>query len=617
LPARVRARQRACLRGWLLCAFVCVLSGGPRGSEFFFPMSASDELKARGNEAFKASRWDEAIGHFSAAIEVDASNHVLYSNRSAAHASKGDFASALEDAEKCVGLKADWAKGWGRKGAALAGLRRWTEALDAYEGGLKVEPGNAVCVEGLENTKRALASEFRPRDNGLGQVAGLFAAPDALQKLAANPKTVGFLAQPDFMAKVEEIRRDPATVGTHFMDPRIMQCMTVLMGLPEAPPAAGEGGGKKADFKVYEEDEKRKESKPQEEVKEAVPEEEEELDEEQLAKRQKRERAQAKKQEGNAFYKAKKFEEALSCYEDARTEDPEDPTFELNRAAVYLEMGRAEDALRECESGVSKAQEFRSDYTVVAKLLSRKGVALTKMSPPKWEEAVAVFKKSLMENRIADTLKKLQDAEKGLKEAAARAAYDPAKALQLKEEGNALFKAQDFPAAVKKYTESVVCNPEDHTVYSNRAACYTKLTAFSDGLKDVETCLKLNPTFAKAYSRRATIEFFLREYDKALLSYEEGLKLDPDSAEMKEGVQRVLLKKRQLEMGQGTEEELNDHARKQQEDPEVQMIMMDPVMRNVLNDLQTNPASAQKHMANPDIAKKIQRLISAGIIRTG
>lgn len=35
LPARVRARQRACLRGWLLCAFVCVLSGGPRGFEFF------------------------------------------------------------------------------------------------------------------------------------------------------------------------------------------------------------------------------------------------------------------------------------------------------------------------------------------------------------------------------------------------------------------------------------------------------------------------------------------------------------------------------------------------------------------------------------------------------
>lgn len=59
---------------------------------------------------------------FSQAIELEPSNHVLYSNRSGAYASTKDFQSALDDAEKTIEIKPDWAKGWGRKGSALHGL---------------------------------------------------------------------------------------------------------------------------------------------------------------------------------------------------------------------------------------------------------------------------------------------------------------------------------------------------------------------------------------------------------------------------------------------------------------------------------------------------------------
>lgn len=58
---------------------------------------------------------------FSKAIEIEPSNHVLYSNRSGAYASLKDFDHALEDANKVTEIKPDWAKGWGRKGAALHG----------------------------------------------------------------------------------------------------------------------------------------------------------------------------------------------------------------------------------------------------------------------------------------------------------------------------------------------------------------------------------------------------------------------------------------------------------------------------------------------------------------
>lgn len=62
-----------------------------------------------------------ASDKFSKAIEIEPQNHVLYSNRSGAYASKKDFSQALEDANKTTEIKPDWAKGWGRKGAALHG----------------------------------------------------------------------------------------------------------------------------------------------------------------------------------------------------------------------------------------------------------------------------------------------------------------------------------------------------------------------------------------------------------------------------------------------------------------------------------------------------------------
>lgn len=41
-------------------------------------------VQAKGNAAFSAGNFEEAIKHFTEGINVDGSNHVLYSNRSAA-----------------------------------------------------------------------------------------------------------------------------------------------------------------------------------------------------------------------------------------------------------------------------------------------------------------------------------------------------------------------------------------------------------------------------------------------------------------------------------------------------------------------------------------------------
>ena len=49
-----------------------------------------------------------AVFHWTKAISLDESNHVLFNNRSAAYARVGNFAAALEDAKRCQQLKPDW-----------------------------------------------------------------------------------------------------------------------------------------------------------------------------------------------------------------------------------------------------------------------------------------------------------------------------------------------------------------------------------------------------------------------------------------------------------------------------------------------------------------------------
>lgn len=61
-------------------------------------------MKDQGNKAFAAKDYDKAISLFTDAIKLDPSNHVLYSNRSAANAGKKAWGAALEDAEAVCNL---------------------------------------------------------------------------------------------------------------------------------------------------------------------------------------------------------------------------------------------------------------------------------------------------------------------------------------------------------------------------------------------------------------------------------------------------------------------------------------------------------------------------------
>jgi len=285
----------------------------------------------------------------------------------------------------------------------------------------------------------------------------------------------------------------------------------------------------------------------------------------------------------------------------------------LNISAVYFEMGEMDKCIETCKEVIEIGRQKRADFTIIAKAYARMGNAYTKQE--KYDEAISFFNKSLTEHHTPDIQEKLKKIEKLKKERDEKLYIDPQKSLEEKEKGNEFFKQQNYPEAIKTYSEAIRRNPQDHVLFSNRAACYTKLGEWQLGLKDCEECIRLNPTFVKAYIRKAVLETAMKQYHKAVDTYNEALKIEPDNSEVKDGIDRVIALISQSQQ-QAAEGKVDKKAVEQAlSDPEIQAILSDPEIRSILNDMQSNPQSARSYLQDPKIAAKFQKLISSGVLQ--
>ncbi|PKS08318.1 hypothetical protein jhhlp_005262 [Lomentospora prolificans] len=580
-------------------------------------MATADELKTKGNQAIASKNFDEAIDFFTQAIAIQPENHILYSNRSAAHASKKDWINALADAEKTTQLKPDWGKGWGRKGAALHGNGDLLGAAEAYEEGLKIDPNNAQLKSGLESVKKAIETDGG--DPGAG-LANMFNDPNLLQKLAANPKTSGYLADPSFMQKLNQLRQNPKNAQDLFSDPRMIQVLGVLMGvdMDMVPPGQEPPSYAKAKDEEVEMADAPPAPKPAAKPAPAPePEPEpEELDEEALEKKKAKEAADKEKALGTENYKKRNFDEAIKHYSKA-WELHKDITYLNNLGAAYFEKGDYQACVDACTKAVEEGRSLYADFKMIAKSYARIGTAYEKLGD--LTLAVENYQKSLTEHRTPDVVNKLRTAERNKIEAARLAYIDPQKAEEAREEGNKKFKETDWPGAVAAYSEMIKRAPEDPRGYSNRAAAFLKLFELPSALEDCETAIKKDPKFIRAYIRKAQVYHGMREYSKAVDACEEASQVDQEhhhGANAREIEQQQ--QKAYGAMYAARENETEEQTRERlQRDPEIMGIMQDPVMQSILQQAQSDPAALAEHMKNPGVRSKIQKLVAAGVIRVG
>ena len=96
-----------------------------------------------------------------------------------------------------------------------------------------------------------------------------------------------------------------------------------------------------------------------------------------------------------------------------------------------------------------------------------------------------------------------------------------------KEEGNKLFAAKHFSAAIDRYTAAIELDPSNPIYYSNRAFCHIRLEAYGSAIEDASTAIKCDPRFVKAYYRRASALFALNKLKDARRDFQQVVRIHP------------------------------------------------------------------------------------------
>ncbi|KAG7098779.1 hypothetical protein E1B28_000686 [Marasmius oreades] len=132
-----------------------------------------------------------------------------------------------------------------------------------------------------------------------------------------------------------------------------------------------------------------------------------------------------------------------------------------------------------------------------------------------------------------------------------------AAAAEIKAKANQAFSSHDFARAVELYSEAIEKNPNDATIWCNRAYARMKLEEFGYALNDTNQAIHLDPKYAKAYYRRATCYIQILKHQSAISDFKKVLAIEPnnETVRMQMVSTQKLLRRMEFEKAIETEEE--------------------------------------------------------------
>lgn len=290
-------------------------------------------------------------------------------------------------------------------------------------------------------------------------------------------------------------------------------------------------------------------------------------------------RAGELKAEGNAFFKAKDYQNAIDKYTEAIALNSNDVTYFSNRSACYAaleEWDKAADDGRQC---IMVDKSFVKGYFRQATGLKNGGnvdgaieackrglgidstnADLKKMAK-ELEEVSRINRVYVYVDQAKDFISK-QDYTSASKSIEAGCRLDPnndtlqalskqiapkLEAIEksrksklsptevLKDEGDTKFKAAEFESAINSYTKCLdkISDKSSELAlkcYGNRAACYKQLSNFDDTIADCTAVLEFKENDVKALVRRAQAFEACERYKSSLQDVRQVLSLGPQTA---------------------------------------------------------------------------------------
>lgn len=556
---------------------------------------SADEWKEKGNNFLKSKNYEEALKCYTEAINENPKDHVHFSNRSVCYYNMQNFTKALEDANTCVSIKPDWAKGYLRKGMAEFKLDMVDEAVKTYKKGIEMDANNQQLKDALNEAENVSKNPFAKN----------------FSKLYTDPRTSKYMSDTNFQNLLQYAMKDQKVLMQLVQtDPRFMDVFAVLTGLDlNLMQQESQKSKQKSD---QEEKERKKredeENKRKEEEKKRAEEEKRwnSMTAEEKEEEKKKKEAEEMKLKGNEEYKKGNLDSALNFYNQAIELNPKDLTFYLNRSGVYHNLKNFEKAVEDCNYVLENTFDFHKRARAFGK------IAYSYQEKGELDKAIEFFEKSLLEHsdqRVKDALREVQNMKKKIE---AEKYINPELAEEHNTQANEAYKGGKFPDALKEYNEAIRRNPNNAKYYSNRAACFMKLMEFSSAAKDCDKAIEIDPNFQRAYSRKATCHSMMKEFHKAMETYEKAIQKFPDDKELKDGYAACM-----AQINSSSPQDDEERVKHAYADPEIQRLVQDPRIQQFFKDLKENPKVANDAIMKDEfIAGAFKKLVAAGIIKT-
>ncbi|KAJ5038576.1 small glutamine-rich tetratricopeptide repeat-containing protein A [Bipolaris maydis] len=167
-------------------------------------------------------------------------------------------------------------------------------------------------------------------------------------------------------------------------------------------------------------------------------------------------------------------------------------------------------------------------------------------------------------------------------------------AERLKGLGNEAMKKKDYESAVKHYTAALEIVPLNPIYLSNRAAAYSGQGKHELAKEDAEMAVAADPNYSKAWSRLGLAKFVLGDAKGAMEAYKSGMDAEGGGSDV---------------MRRGYETAKRKAAAVCLISP---VLCKNPMMRQMAQNLMSNPDMMNNLMNNPRIAEMAQQFGGGG-----
>ena len=201
------------------------------------------------------------------------------------------------------------------------------------------------------------------------------------------------------------------------------------------------------------------------------------------------------------------YHEAVKIYTDiidtwdARRSHESKSKLYTNRARVFTELNKNDEAIRDCHCATNLDPSNASAFILAAECY-------------------------ITQNKLKRAVRQLEEAAKQ------NTSLLDIKIL-MKRAGNALYKAGELQGAYDTYTKALNIPLEsvdtDSELYGNRATVLFYLKRYTEALEDCDKAIEINPRYCKIYLKKADIYAEMKVFDEAIVNFNLAITTNPNN----------------------------------------------------------------------------------------